>query len=149
MFTERKKTILSACLFLGLLLVILGCEGTSVMPITPGSSYEGLPRRKMDITIDTSRRQEFFDQLRNFATKQGFTIRIDTRTSGSENFLVYMTRGGIEISGANVFAPGEYEFGFYDVYQQPPATESVLDDLVSDLKNVVSAVPGANFFVVP
>ena len=115
---------------------------------TTDSSSRQLPRRKVDITIDTSHRQEFFDQLRKFADKHDFTILIDAQPSGAEDFLIYMTREDIVISGANPFALGEYKLGFYDADRDhPTATESVLDDLVNDLKSFISEVPSATFSV--
>ena len=101
----------------------------------------------MVITIDTSHRQELFDQLGKFADKNDFTIVIDAQPSGAEDFLIYMTREDIEISGANVFHPGEYELGFYHADLLHPASELAFDDLISELKSFVSEVPGAMFSV--
>lgn len=156
MLTKRTKLIIGVSLVLGLLLClllyILGSIGIKMMTKTtdntPDNSYEQLPRRKVNITIDTSQRQVFFDQLRKFADKYAFTILIDTRSSGPEDFLVYMTRGDIWIIGDNAFKPEEYRFGFYDAnYGPPTAPESILDDLISDLQSFISEVSSATFTV--
>jgi len=118
-----------------------------MMTKTSENSSERLPRRSVNITIDTSQRQEFFDQLQKFADKHDFTITIDTRSSGNEDFLIAMYRKDVKIYGDNAFVLGEYAFGFYDVYRQPPAPDSVLDDLVNDLKSFISEVPSATFSV--
>jgi hypothetical protein len=107
--------------------------------------YPQEAQRSVVITIDTSHRQEFFDQLRKFAEKHDLTILIDAQPSDDEDFLIYMTREDIEISGANVFAPEEYQLGFYHADLLHPAPESVFDDLISDLESFISEVPSATF----
>src|SRR5690606_16772296 len=109
MLTEHKKMIIRLCIFFGILLCILGCIGAKMMTKTPENSFERLPRRSVKITIETSQRQEFFDQLRKYADKHDFTILIDTRSSGNEDFLIAMYRKDIEISGDNAFYLGEYD----------------------------------------
>jgi len=104
-------------------------------------------KRIVDITIDTSQREEFFDQLRKFADKHDFTILIDVGPRSDEDFHIEMTRGDIEIIGDNPFAPGEYGFGFYHADLLHPAPDSAFDDLIVDLKSFISEVPGATFSV--
>jgi hypothetical protein len=146
MLTKRKKMIIGTCLLLGILLCIFGCVGIKMM--TPQKQrYPQGAQRSVVVTIDPSHRQEFFDQLRKFADKHGFTILIDAQPSGVEDFLIYMTREDIEISGANVFAPGEYQLGFYHADLLHPAPESAFDDLISDLESFINEVPGATFSV--
>jgi len=146
MLTKHKKMIIGACLLLGILLCILGCLGIKMM--TPQKqTYPQDAKRIVDITIDTSQREDFFAQLRKFADKHDFTILIDVQPSGPEDFLIYMTREDILISGTNVFAPGEYGFGFYHADLLHPAPDSVFDDLISDLKSFISEVPGTTFSV--
>ena len=143
MITKHIKLILGACF----LLSVLGCLGIKMMEKANDNSSGQLPKRKVDITIDTTQRQVFFDQLRKFAEKYDFAIRIDVQPSGPEDFLIYMTREDIIISGANIFAPGEYKLGVYDADRQHPMPESVFDDLVNDLKTFVSVVPGTTFSI--
>jgi hypothetical protein len=147
MSTKPIKFIIVACLLLGILLCALGCLGVKMTEKTTDNSSGQLPRRKVEITIETSQRQVFFDQLREFADKHDFTILIDAQPSGAEDFLIYMTRDDVQISGANPFAPGEYKFGFYDADRQHPVAETVLDDLIGDLESYISEVPKATFSV--
>ena len=104
-------------------------------------------KKIVNVTIDTSQREEFFDQLRKFAAKHNFTILIDSQPSGDEDFLISMTGGDIEIDGDNAFAPGEYGFGFYHADLLHPAPDSAFDDLISDLESFINEVPGATFSV--
>ena len=143
MITKSTKIILGACLLFG----VLGCLGVTVAEKPNDNSSGQLPRRKVDITIDTSQRQVLFDQLQKFAENHDFTIQIDVQPSGPEDYLVYMTREDIIISGANIFAPGEYRLGIYDADRQQPVSDSVFDDLVSQLQRYVSEVPGTTFSV--
>jgi hypothetical protein len=144
MITKRTtKFILGACLLFG----VLGCLGVKVTEEANDNSSGQLPRRKLDIAIDTSQRQILFDQLQKFAEKHDFMIQIDVQPSSPEDFLVYMTREDIIISCANIFAPGEYRLGVYDADRQQPVSDSVLDDLVNDLKSLVSEIPGTTFSV--
>jgi len=123
-----------------LLLIVLGCG----FPFINDNSQDS--RISVVITIDLNQRQEFFDQLRKFAEANGFSILIDTLSSSNEEFQIDMTREDIIISGAT----GEldkYYIGFYDVLNQPPAPDSVFDDLVSELERYVNEVPGTTFFI--
>jgi hypothetical protein len=146
MLTKRKKIIIGSCLLPGILFCVLGCIGIKMMA-PQKQRYPQEAQRSVVITIDTSHRQEFFDQLRKFADKHDFKILIDTRSSGSEDFLIEMTREDIEISGANVFAAGEYQLGFYHADLLHPAPESTFDDLISDLESFINEVPDTTFSV--
>ena len=122
------------------LMIILGCTFEYITD--PGQEV----RRAVVITIDLNHRQEFFDQLQKFAEANDFSILIDTLSSSDEEFQIYMKREDIIISGAT----GEldkYYIGFYDVTNRPPAPDSVFDDLVSELEQHVSNVPGTTFLM--
>jgi hypothetical protein len=147
MLTKHKKLIVGAGLLFCLLFSILGYVGMKMMTNAPDNSSRRLPMSKVTITIDLSHRQEFFDQLRKFADKHDFTILIDPQPSGDGDFLIYMTREDIVISGLNVFAPGEYRLGLYNADRRHPSPESRVDDLVSDLQNFVDKVPDTTFSV--
>jgi hypothetical protein len=124
-----------------LLIVVLGCG----FPFINDNRQEA--RRSVVITIDLTRRQEFFDQLHKFAEANGFSILIDTLSSSDEEFQIYMKREDIIISGSSAFEPGEYHFGFSDVTTHPPASDTVFDDLVRELEQYVSEVPATTFFI--
>jgi hypothetical protein len=141
MVSKHKNVIIGAGLLVCLLFSSLGYAGMRMIRKAPDNSLSKLPKSKVTITIDVNHQEEFFDHLRKFANKHDFTIRIDAQPSGDGDFLIYMTREDIIISGLNVFAPGEYKLGFYDADRQHPASESVLDDLVGDLQSLVSEVP--------
>lgn len=122
-----------------LLIVILGCG----FPFINDNGLDA--RRVVTITIDLNRQQEFFDQLNKFAEANGFSIVIDTLSSSDEEFQIYMKREDVIISGVSLAS--EYQIAFSDVIDQPPAPDSVFDDLVSQLEQYVSEVPGTTFLV--
>ncbi len=114
---------------------------------TSGTSQVVAARKIVNITIDVSHRQEFFDQLRKFAAKNDFTILIDTQPSGDQYFLIYMQRSDIEIDAINPhWSVNEYDFGFHDADPAHPVHNSVMDSLVNDLRDFVAQVPGTTIF---
>lgn len=119
------------------LIVVLGCG----FPFINDNGQES--RKVVSITIDLNRQQEFFDQLSKFAEANGFSILIDTLSSSDEEFQIYMKREDVIISGVSL--SNEYQIAFSDVLNQPPAPESVFDDLVSELEQYVSEVLGTTF----
>lgn len=123
-----------------LLIIILGCN-----VFYPNDNRQEAIR-DLVITIDLSRREEFFDQLSKFAKANGFSILIDTLSSSDEEFQIYMKREDIIISGVS----GElnkYYVGFFDITDRSPAPDSVYDDLVSELEQYVSEVPGTTISI--
>ena len=150
MVTNRIKLIIGLSILLGFLLCVLLVLGNIVSKMMEGTTDHNSgqrPRKKVTITIDANEQEKLFDQLREFAAKQAFTILIDTRPSGVEGFYVDMYRDDIEISGTNPFAQGVYKLAIYDTDRLHPVSESVFDDLVNDLKYFVEKVPSATFSV--
>jgi hypothetical protein len=123
------------------LTVVLGCG----FPFINDNGQEA--RKSVVITIDLNRRQEFLDQLHEFADAYDFSILIDTLSSSDEKFQVYMKREDVFISGASPFEPNEYHLGFYDTDIRNSVPDSVFDDLVSELEQYVSEVPGTTFLI--
>jgi hypothetical protein len=125
-----------------LLIVILGCG----FPFINDNREES--RKSVTIIIDLNRRQQFFDQLNKFAEAHGFSILIDTLSSSDEEFQVYMKREDIIISGSSGLGELDtYYIGFYDITNRQPAPDSVFDNLVSELEQYVSEVPGTKFII--
>ncbi len=119
-------------------MIVLGCG----FPFINDNRQES--RKSVVITIDLNHRSEFFDQLHKFADANGFSIFIDTMPSGSNDFLIDMKKKDVHVSGVSL--SNEYQIAFFDMTDQPPVPDSVVDDLVSDLERYVSEVPGATFF---
>jgi hypothetical protein len=151
MSANRTKLIVVGCLSLGILVcLILGVSGylyIKALPAPQGNDGQA-PRRSVNITINTSYRYLFFDQMRKFAAKDGFTIRIDTSPKGPDWFWIWMNRGDVNISCINPWVPGEYELGIYDNDSQHPAADLIYDILVNDVKSFIGVVPGATITVV-
>lgn len=115
---------------------------------TSGSSQGDAARKIVNITIDVSHRQEFFDQLRKFAAQHDFTILIDTRPSGDPYYLIDMRRDDVEIIGINPhWSVNEYTVSFHDADPAHRVPDSVMDNLVNDLRGFVAQVPGTTISV--
>jgi hypothetical protein len=151
MSASRTKLIVVGCLSLGILVCLI--LGVSVylyvraLPAPQGNDGQA-PRRSVNITIKTSYRYLFFDQMRKFAAKDGFTIQIETSPPGPDWFDINMTRGDVWIFGTNPWVQGEYELGIYDNDSQHPAADLIYDILVNDLRSFIGVVPGATITVV-
>jgi hypothetical protein len=122
-----------------ILIVILGCG----FPFINDNRQES--RRSITITIDLNQRQKFFDQLDKFAEANGFSMLIETLPSSDEDFQIDMIREDFIISGVSLL--NEYHIAFFDVLNQQPAPDSVIDDLVNDLERYVNEVPGTTFLI--
>ena len=146
-----SKTLAFMMMFMCLLLGIIVGIGIKTLTTTEQGTetipYEKLPRRKFIITIERRQQEELFSQLKKFADKGGFAIRIAPITPSGEDFSIEMWREDIKIFGANPFNPGEFRIGFYDTdgAYPYPAPEWALDDLENDLKSFIGEISNATF----
>ncbi len=134
--------VISALLLCSLAIYVLG-----TITGTRGTDSGKSPRRTVDITIDTRHRQELFDQLRKFGAKHNFKVIIDPMNPSGDEFLIAMYGKDVEIFGGNPFELEKYDISLYDADSRSPVSDSVLDDLVNDLKSFVSEVPQSTFSV--
>ncbi len=139
---KSSKLITHRLLLLGVLLCILGCIGCVALN-TIDSDGEQLPLRSLRVTIAEGQREELFDQLRKFADKHGFEYQIADFNTNGEIFQFWMSRDDIKIISRNPFDPGIFRISLY--YKSPtvPASQETVDDLVNDLKSLISEIPNA------
>lgn len=133
MFVQRIKMMVSACVMLWF---ISSCEKPMV---AKSNSQE--PVQKVNFTVDKNAREEFFEQLRKFAERHAFAIRITNNTPDGESFVVQMWREDLKAVSTNSFEPTR--FSIY-VYKNSPhaVPPNQLDFLVSDLKRSLGGVRG-------
>ena len=96
MASKSTKSILIACLSLGILLCILGC--VSVGPsLNLQSDPNNVPVKSMEVTMDLDQRQEFFTQLQNFADKH--SLKLDLRFDDAEkkDFFAHLQGDAYEV----------------------------------------------------
>jgi hypothetical protein len=122
-------------LLIGLLCVAASsvAGGQAVMPkLGPAQK----PIRSMIITVPDGMREQFFGRLQQFASTHGFAIRIASTTPDGDHVGVDMSREDVEIHGASVWSPEEFDISFYQSGDHPVAPGS-LDKMVGDLKDAV------------
>ena len=134
--------VISALLLCSLAIYVLG-----TITGTRGTDSGKSPRRTVDVTIETRHREELFDQLRKFGAQHDFKVIIDPMNPSGDEFLIAMYGKDVEIFGGNPFEQGEYEISLYDADSARPVSDSVLHDLVNDLKSLISEVPQSTFSV--
>ncbi len=122
------------------LLCIVGCIGLS--KIAQKGSEGHPPIRGLTITIDESRREELFAQLRKFAEKHDFEFHLDFYDPDQKIFLIAMYREDLKILADH--APNDPTMISLDFYERDPDNQTpkeTVDDLFSDLKSFISAIP--------
>lgn len=141
-----KRTILLAVASL-LLGVLIGIGIKTVAEMIQNGNPGQLPRRSITIKIDPSQQEELLAQLRSFADKWRYAIRIAPDSPSGDSFLIQMFREDMKIIGTNPFKPGTFGISFYDTNPAYPVPGLYFDDEISDLKKFVSEIPGATFSV--
>ena len=140
MLANRTKLITTVSL--GVLLFIFGCLGLA--QIIHKGSQGNLPLRVLRITIDVNQHQELFAQLRKFANQHDFKIFIRKVDVIPEGIFIEMYRDDIEILAGNAASdPTMIDLGLYERNPKHPTHKETIDDLVSDLKSFISAIPNA------
>ena len=136
--TTKFTARLILSLLLGVALSILAC----VAAVATSDDGEQLPMRSLRITIDVSRREELFTQLRGFAEKHGFEILIREVKVVPDGIYIEMYRNGLIISARDVpKSPTEIRFGFYNRYPSLLAQQETVDELFNDLKVFINKIP--------
>jgi hypothetical protein len=131
MSANRTKFI--ATLSLGVLLCIFACIGMA--EISQKGSEGQAPLRRLRVMIEESQREELFAQLRKFADKHGFEIRIRKAGPTREGFFIQMFRDDLYIDGTVTrFDPKIVSIGVFDENPVHPTSEEIVDELFSDLK---------------
>ena len=108
------------------------------------------PIGNVSVLYDRSARDALFEQLKKFADKHAFAIRIARIHPKYEEFTVSIWRTDLKLLGGtagNTLAPGypvypmEFELGFYENSPHPVPTKQI-DFLVNDLKRYIGKVKG-------
>ena len=150
MLDRRTMLFTGLCLLVGCLLGLFsGLLGGKLL--TKGNaentSEVESPIRSVTITIDESQQEELFDQLRKFADKWRYAIRIAPTDQFGQDFLIQMWREDIKVIGVYPSDPGELKIWFYYTNPASPVPERFFDEEISDLKSFISEIPGATLTV--
>ena len=158
MSTERQKMIwimagyiLVGCmsgLLLGVFVGALGATDIKAMiEKTRNQPKIEAPVRDITITIDTSQQQKLFDQLRKFADKWRYAVRIAPSNSSAKSFAVQMWRYDMKLSGLYETELGILKIGFYNTRSTSQNPWWFFDDEIKDLKSLINEVPNATITV--
>lgn len=147
MINNRIKWI--AIVFLSLCLggtLILGCVSTINMFRKMSEDSSQAPVRSLRIILHGNQRDELFDQFRIFAEKHNFEYEITDFDRQDENFQYWMSRDDITIIASNPFKPEEFRIRFYRKYPGYPIDEKTIDDLLNELRSLISEIPNVTIF---
>ena len=111
------------------------------------SSRRISPVRGVDITIDPSRRDELFAQLRKFADKWNYAVLIKPDSFDPEKFDIKLWRSDMRASGLYPNDPGTLSIGFFYTDPASPVPDKFFDEEIADLEIFISEIPGATLTV--
>jgi len=154
MRTIRTRLVMIGILLLGVFLgLFFGYEGgilikTSMKKMEQNSkanSEYGAPVKSITIAVQANERELLFDQLRKFAKKNFFAIRITDFRPSSYN--IEMWREDINIGGLFWIDSKTLSLSFhnnqFEQHLSQPLPESVFEDLMNNLQTFISVVPSA------
>ena len=145
MFANRVKLMVFFLLLSLLLGVWIGINIKTVQRENGAGTQHAI--RVVRITIDPSQREELFTQLRKFADKWRYAIRIVPLDPSSKHFSVQMWRTDMKLSGLYPNDPGTLDIGFFYTDPAVPVPERYFDEEIRDLKILVNEIPNATFSV--
>jgi hypothetical protein len=153
MFTKNTGLTLIGVLLLGVFLgLFFGYEGGILIKTTmkemeqnsKANSEYGAPVKSITIAVQANERELLFDQLRRFAKKNFFAIRI---VGFPSSYNVEMWREDINIGGLFWIDDKTLSLSFhnnqFEQHLSQPLPESVFEDLMNDLQTFISEVPSA------
>jgi spermidine/putrescine-binding protein len=137
------------CLLLG---IFIGVGVTTVfikMDESTNKTYveQQQPKKIVVITFDQIHQEEFFAQIRKFAEKWAYAIRIAPTELDGDVYLIQMWREDIKIIAVNNYDPGRYSMTFLDTYPARPVPEKFFEEEVGDLESFIRDIPDAEFSV--
>jgi hypothetical protein len=147
MLERRTKIFVLIFLILGLFAILILPGKTKTDFPTMPTKYTQAPIRKVDVTLAQDQHDQLFEQLRRFADKHAFTIRISQIDPSGDNFLVQMRRDDIDIKAFDSGDPGLFKIGFYNVNLENPISTLVVNNLIIDLKEFIAKIPNTTFTV--
>jgi len=144
-----SKDIITRTCF-GVVICVAFCIGLALLLNTVGETADQAPIRGLELTIDKTRKEELYLQLRKFADKHSFRILIrDVDVSdgpSGKGFFVEMNRSDIQILAiGQPSAPLKVSIDFYYGDSTNPIAKETADVLFDDLKSFVSDIPSVIF----
>ena len=104
-------------------------------------------KKVMVITFDDAQQDKFFTQIRAFADKWNYAIRIASAGPNIGVYSIEMWREDIKIIAINNYGAGRFSMAFYETYPDHPVPDQYFEEEVSDLEKFISEIPGATLSV--
>lgn len=147
MSIERGQLNAAIWLLLSLLIgVVIGLSINSIrMKEAPENNPEFIPGRVVDITIDLSQQEELFAQLRKFANKWRYAIRIAPVFEGSDDFHVGLWRTDMKAIGVYLASSRQLQLAFTDTESTRPTPAEHFEEEIQDLKTFIDEIPNSTF----
>jgi len=127
--------------------IVIKTAGKEMLQNARQNSEDGSPVTSISITVQADEQDLLFDQLRHFAQKNFFAIRIIRRLEPSSAYDIEMWREDVHIGGSFHLDSGELGLAFLRNHfeQRPPQPIplAVFDDVRNDLQSFVSEIPSA------
>jgi hypothetical protein len=148
MSARRAKLMMICFLLLGLLLGIWA--GIAIKTFQIGNRVGTQHAiRVVRITIDPSQQEKLFVQIRKFADKWRYAIRIAPLDPSNETFSIQLWRSDMKLSGLYPNDPGTLDIGFFYTDPAQPVSSQYFDEEISDLKSLINEIPGATLAIIP
>ena len=91
--------------------------------------------------MEVNQREEFFTQMRKFASKHALEFTLSLYGSDGEIFLVAIYGDGFHISASYIpESTTDIDIGFYNETSTPTPQETV-DELFNDLQSLLREIP--------
>lgn len=100
-----------------------------------------LPIQTVTITVAEDARDQFFNQLREYADTSAFAIRIARSRADAPSFLIQMWREDVKGIGTNATNPCTFRIGFYQNGKEQVSAD-IVEDLVDRLEVAFDNVQG-------
>lgn len=104
--------------------------------------------RKAVVTVSEDKLNPFFDQMRAFAEKYGFAVRIAPTAPTGKDFIVELWREDFKILAANPFDKGSFRVSVFNISGRP-IEEKYVDEVLLNFKAYSLNVDGATFLEQP
>lgn len=135
------------CLLIGVLLGFAVSKTQTPEDNETAVSDDETPIRIVEITVDEGEEEKLFEQIRIFADKWQYAIRIAPTASGSERLLIQMWREDIKVIGLFPSDQGELKIGFYYTNPVAPVPDIFFDNEISSLEILISQILNSTFTV--
>ncbi|MEM7621449.1 MAG: hypothetical protein AAF228_13565 [Pseudomonadota bacterium] len=106
-----------------------------------------LPLEKIRITIDNIQKEELFTNLRKFAEKNAFAIRIAPTNPTEKNVSIQMWRMDAKIFGGNPFEENKFRFGIYETSPGFKIPLEHVNEIIQNFRSHIESIENSKFIV--